>query len=812
MSKSWVVKRNGRRQDVAFDKIIFRINKLCWGLQNVNAVEVAQQVIAGFKNGMSTSELDNLAAETCAYWTTRHYEYGELAARIAISNLQKSTSKSFMEVSEKLYRHTTAKTETWAPMIAKDVYEFIVQHKDALENAIMYDRDFKFDYFGFQTLRRSYLFKIHGVIVERPQHMWMRVACGLHTGHLENVLETYHLLSNHYFTHATPTLYNAGTPRPQLASCFLMTMQEDSIEGIFETLKQCAVLSKHAGGIGLRINDIRAKGTYIAGTNGTSNGLVPMLRVFNQTACYVDQGGGKRKGSFAVYLEPWHADLWDWLLLKNNNGVESNRARDLFFGLMIPDLFMRRVEANANWSFFCPHEVLGLGDLWGPDFDQKYQEYEAVEGLARQTVPARDVWKAILAAHEENGVPYMVYKDACNAKSNQQHLGTLTVSNLCTEIIEYVSPDEIAVCTLASICLPMFVKEEECIYDYQQLEHVTRVVTKNLNRCIDVNFYPLPQTQKSNLRHRPIGLGPQGLDDAFKRMRFPYDSPQAVELNRLIAETIYYAACSASADLAERDGPYETFIGSPMSKGHFQFDLWGVKPTPGRYDWDALRKRIMTTGIRNSLLVAPMPTATTSQILGNTEAFYPVTSNLYVRRTLAGEFVCLNKSLMKDLLARDLWNEDLRNEIIAHHGSVQHCATVPDDLKALYKTAWEIKNKVCIDMAADRGAFTCQSQSLNLHMSDVTYEKLTSMHFYAWKKGLKTGMYYLHTRPAADAIPFTVDQQRLEQWKRTSAQEASQKKLKRENGEEREASTKRVKRNEEEEVCTRGNGCESCGG
>jgi len=596
-------------------------------------------------------------------------------------------------------------------------------------------------------------------IIERPQHMIMRVAIGIHGDDIESVIESYELMSQKYFTHATPTLYNAGTPHPQLSSCFLLTMKEDSIDGIYDTLKQCAIISKYAGGIGLAIHNIRASNSYIRGTNGSSNGIVPMLRVYNNTARYVDQGGGKRKGSIAIYLEPWHADIIDFLDLKKNHGNEMERARDLFYAMWIPDLFMKRVEENGPWSLFCPNEAKGLPDVWGDKFEELYIRYEQ-SGLARRTLPAQELWFAILSSQVETGTPYMVYKDACNRKSNQQNLGTIKSSNLCTEIVEYTSPDEVAVCNLASINLSNFVDETKKEFDFEKLYEVTKVVTKNLNKVIDVNFYPIKEAENSNLRHRPIGIGVQGLADTFAKMRYAFESPSAMDLNKDIFETMYYAALESSCDLAKRDGPYSTYDGCPISKGILQPDMWGVTPST-RWDWSALRSKVAKYGIRNSLLLAPMPTASTAQILGNNESTEPFTSNMYNRRVLAGEFTVVNKYLLKDLVETGLWTSAVRNQIIADRGSIQKVATIPKDIKDLYKTVWEIKQKAIIDQAADRGAFICQSQSLNIHMGEPTTAKLTSMHFYAWKKGLKTGMYYLRSLPKADAIQFTVDQSAL---------------------------------------------------
>ena len=712
----------------------------------------------GVYKGVTTSELDELAAETAANLSSTHPDYAILAARIAVSNLHKNTKKNFADVMTDLHSYVEPKTGLPAPLLNDEVFAFISANADTLNAAIVYNRDFGYDYFGFKTLERSYLLKLHGQIVERPQHMLMRVACGIHFNNLAAAIETYDLMSQKWFTHASPTLFNAGTCMPQLSSCFLVTMKEDSIEGIYDTLKTCAMISKQAGGIGLAVHDVRATGSYIRGTNGTSNGLVPMLRVFNNTARYVDQGGGRRKGAFAVYLEPWHADIMSFLDLRKNHGSEEARARDLFYGLWVCDLFMERVEKNELWSLFCPHEAPGLADSWGADFERLYTQYEN-QGRARQTIKARALWTAVLEAQQETGTPYILYKDACNRKSNQQNLGTIRCSNLCTEIVEYTSPDEVAVCNLASIALNRFVDERTGTYDFQRLFEVTQVATRNLNRVIDINLYPVKEARTSNMRHRPIGLGVQGLADALILMRLPYESEEAQALNRDIFATIYFAALTASCDMAERDGAYESFPGSPASRGELQFDMWGVEPATvgGRWDWAALKERIKRVGLRNSLLVAPMPTASTSQILGNNESFEAYTSNLYVRRTLAGEFVCVNSHLLRDLIRQGLWNQTLKNKLIANNGSVQGLTEIPEDLREIYKTVWEMKGKTLINMAADRGAYIDQSQSFNVHMPNVNYAKLTSMHFYAWKKGLKTGMYYLRTRAAVDAIKFTLD-------------------------------------------------------
>lgn len=753
-----VVKRDGRRESVKFDKITARIDKLSYGLDSgfVEPIDVAKKVIEGLYDGVSTHDLDNLAAEIAATMTVSHPDYAKLAARIAISNMHKTTSKSFSNTMKRLYTYVDPKTGENAPLVSKETYGIVKQNAAMLDSTIIYDRDFSYDYFGYKTLERSYLMKIDGKIVERPQHMLMRVAVGIHGENMEQVVETYNLLSEKWFTHATPTLFNAGTPKPQLSSCFLLTMKDDSIDGIYDTLKQCAKISQSAGGIGLSIHHVRAKGSYIKGTGGVSNGVVPMLRNFDMTARYVDQGGGKRKGSFAIYMEPWHADVFDFLDLKKNHGKEEMRARDLFYALWIPDLFMERVENNEDWTLLCPNECPGLSDVYGDEFKKLYEKYER-EGKGRRTVKAQDLWFEVLESQIETGTPYMLYKDAANKKSNQKNLGTIKSSNLCTEIIEYTAPDEVAVCNLASIALPKYVNDETGAYDFQKLYDVTYVATKNLNRVIDVNYYPVEEAKNSNMRHRPIGLGVQGLADAFIKMGMPFESAEARQLNKDIFETIYFAAMTASKDEAIIDGPYETIKGSPVSKGIFQYDMWGVTPESGLWDWDSLKKEVKKHGVRNSLLVAPMPTASTSQILGNNECFEPYTSNIYTRRTLSGEFIVVNKHLMKDLIKLGLWNETMKNKLIAAKGSVQNIPEIPADIKELYKTVWEISQKAIIDMSADRGAYICQSQSLNIHIQDPNFGKMTSMHFYAWKKGLKTGMYYLRSRAAADAIQFTVD-------------------------------------------------------
>jgi ribonucleoside-diphosphate reductase alpha chain len=755
----YVIKRDGSKESIKFDKITARIQKLCYALDpiHVQPVEVAMKVIQGIYPGVTTSELDNLAAETAASMTVKHPDYALLASRIAVSNLHKNTEKSFSKTMEVLYRYLDPKTGAKASLLADDVFEIIQNNAQLLDSSIIYDRDFGYDYFGFKTLERSYLLKINGKVAERPQHMLMRVSVGIHKEDVASAIETYNLMSERWFTHATPTLFNSGTPKPQMSSCFLLTVKEDSIDGIYDTLKNCAKISQSAGGIGLSIHNVRATGSYIKGTNGTSNGIIPMLRVYNDTARYVDQGGGKRKGSFAIYLEPWHADIFEFLELRKNNGKEEMRARDLFTALWIPDLFMKRVKEGGNWSLMCPNECPGLSDCWGEEFEALYTRYER-EGKARKTILAQDLWFAVMESQIETGNPYMLYKDAANSKSNQQNLGTIKSSNLCTEIMEYTSSDEIAVCNLASIALPRFVIDGK--FDHQRLFDVTYVVTKNLNKIIDGNYYPVPEARRSNMRHRPIGLGIQGLADAFILLRYPFDSPEARALNSEVHETIYYASMTASKDLAKADGAYETYEGSPISKGIFQFNMWGVSPS-ARWEWDILREEIKKYGVRNSLLLAPMPTASTSQILGNNECFEPYTSNIYTRRVLSGEFVVVNKHLLKDLVKLGLWNDNLKNKIINANGSVQEIAEIPQNVKDLYRTVWEIPQRALIDMAADRGAYICQSQSLNLFVPSPNFGKLTSMHFYAWEKGLKTGMYYLRTKAAADAIKFTVDQAAL---------------------------------------------------
>ena len=758
-----VVNRKGEREDVRFDAILEKLSSLTDGLDTnwVDAANLTKLTIEGLYDGVTTRELDQLAAETAASLASHHPDYSKLAARICVDDLHRSTKGTFSEVITDLREFIDPESGEHAPLISEEVYEIIMANKETLDSYVDYDRDFNYDYFGFKTLERSYLLKLNGEVAERPQHMLMRVAVGIHHENIDKALETYDLMSQGYFTHATPTLFNSGTPTPQMSSCFLLTMQDDSLVGIYDTLKQCALISKSAGGIGLSIHHIRSKGSYIKGTNGESNGIVPMLRVFNDTARYVDQGGGKRKGSIAIYLEPWHPDIIQFLDLRKNHGKEELRARDLFYALWTPDLFMERVEQNGDWSFFCPNECPGLQDAYGEEFKQLYESYEA-QGLARETVPARTVWDKVVEAQIETGTPYMLYKDSANMKSNQKNLGTIRSSNLCTEIMEYTSKDEVAVCNLASIALPRFVNHETKQFDFQKLYDVTYHVTGNLNRVIDVNYYPVEEARNSNMRHRPIGLGVQGLADTFAMLGMYFESDEAKALNKEIFETIYFASCTASKDAAIVEGPYSSFKGSPASEGILQFDLWGMNEHSGRWDWDSLKSEIVENGMRNSLLLAPMPTASTSQILGNNECFEAFTSNLYVRRTLSGEFVVTNKHLIKDLINLGLWSLEMKDEILRHKGSIQAIAGIPDHIKELYKTTWEIKQKNVIDMAADTGAYIDQSQSMNIHMIDANPAKVTSMHFYGWKKGLKTGMYYLRTKAAADAIQFTVEQKKAQ--------------------------------------------------
>ena len=759
----YVVKRDGRREPVMFDKITDRVRMLCYELSElVDPVKVAMRVIEGLYDGVTTSELDNLAAETAAAMTISHPDYSQLAARIAVSNLHKNTKKSFSETMSDMYHYVNPRTGQESPLLSDEVYEAIMANAEILDSNIIYNRDFNYDYFGFKTLERSYLLKINGKIVERPQHMLMRVSVGIHLNDIDAVLETYELMSKKYFTHATPTLFNSGTPKPQMSSCFLLTMKDDSIDGIYDTLKNTAKISQSAGGIGLSIHNVRATGSYIRGTNGTSNGIVPMLRVFNDTARYVDQGGGKRKGSFAIYIEPWHADIFDFLELRKNHGKEEMRARDLFLALWIPDLFMKRVEEDGNWTLMCPNECPGLYDVHSEEFDELYLKYEAAN-KGRKTVKARELWEKVLESQIETGLPYMLYKDAANRKSNQKNLGTIRSSNLCTEIMEYTAPDEVAVCNLASISLPMFV--EDGVFNHQYLFEVTKRITRNLNKVIDRNYYPIKEAENSNMRHRPVGLGVQGLADALILMRLPFTSDEAKQANQEIFETIYFAAVTASMEMAKEEGPYSSFKGSPISEGQFQYNLWGLNDSDlsGRWDWASLRKEVMENGVRNSLLLAPMPTASTSQILGNNEAFEPYTSNIYTRRVLSGEFIVVNKHLLRDLVDLGLWNENLKQEIMRANGSVQDIDGIPQYIKELYKTVWEMSMKDIIDMSRQRGYFIDQSQSLNLFMENATFGKLTSMHFYAWKSGLKTGMYYLRTKSAVDAIKFTLNNDKKEQ-------------------------------------------------
>ncbi|XP_020628934.1 ribonucleoside-diphosphate reductase large subunit-like [Orbicella faveolata] len=768
---NYVIKRNKKRQEIFLDKITARIQRLSYGLSEfVCPFEITKKVIAGIYPGVQTTELDTLAAEVAASMTTIHPDYAILAARIEVSNLQKETKKLFSDVMTDLYNYVNPKNGKHSPLISKETHEIIMNNADRLNSAIIYDRDYHYNYFGVKTLMRSYLLKINGKVAERPAHMLMRVSVGIHKDDIDAAIETYNLMSEKWFTHASPTLFNSGTCKPQLSSCFLLTMSDDSIDGIYETLMTCARISKSAGGIGINVHNIRAAGSYIAGTNGVSNGLVPMLRVYNATARYVDQGGNKRPGAFAIYLEPWHSDIFDFLDLRKNTGKEEQRARDLFYALWIPDLFMRRVESDGMWSLMCPNECPGLQDCWGEAFDKLYESYEE-QGKFRRQIKAQKLWFAILEAQTETGTPYMLYKDACNRKSNQQNVGTIKCSNLCTEIVEYSSPDEVAVCNLASLALNKFVMTDErpVQFNFQKLFEVTQVVTRNLNKIIDINYYPVKEAERSNKRHRPIGIGVQGMADAFILMRYPFESDEAKELNKKIFETIYYGALTASCQLAKEKGVYETYEGSPASQGKLQYDLWGVTPTD-LWDWAALKADIKKYGLRNSLLLAPMPTASTAQILGNNESFEPYTSNIYSRRVLSGEFQIVNHHLLKDLTERGLWNETLKNKLVAANGSIQHIDEIPDDLKPLYKTVWEISQRTLIDMAADRGAFIDQSQSFNVFFAEPNYGKLTSMHFYGWKKGLKTGMYYLRTRPAANAIQFTVDQQSLKKTTKTAEQ------------------------------------------
>jgi ribonucleoside-diphosphate reductase alpha chain len=761
----FVTTRSGKTEPVQFDKITHRISQLSYGLdaKYVDAIQIAKRTINGLFDGITTEELDNLSAEVSAYMTSVHPDYARLAGRIAVANLHRSTSDSFQETIDKLWNFKDEFSGEHQPLVSQEFYNYAREYQDRISAEIAYSRDFEFDYFGFKTLERSYLLKVSGKIVERPQHLFMRVALGVQPNNIEEAIKTYHLISEGWFTHASPTLFNAGTNKAQMSSCFLLSMKEDSIDGIYETLKQCALISQSAGGIGLSIHNIRAKGSFIKGTNGTSNGIVPMLRVFNDTARYVDQGGGKRKGAFAIYLEPWHADIEDFLELKKNHGKEELRARDLFYALWINDLFMKRVEIDGDWTLFCPNKAPGLADCYGAKFEEKYMQYEK-EGRGHKTLKARDLWYKIIQSQIETGSPFMLYKDHANEKSNQKNLGTIKSSNLCTEIMQYTSDKEVAVCNLASIALPMFVNDGE--FDHKKLFDVTYQITRNLNRIIDLNYYPVEEARYSNMKNRPIGIGVQGLADAFFKMRMPFDSDAARHANKEIFETIYYASLSSSCDLAKEHGAYDSYEGSPVSQGILQHDLWEVRTTE-RWDWTTLRAKIKQYGVRNSLLMAPMPTASTSQILGNNECIEPITSNIYTRRVLSGEFAVVNKHLVRDLIQLGLWNEEMKDRIIAHNGSVQYIPEIPAEFKELYRTVWEIKQKSILEMAADRGAFIDQSQSLNIHMEDTNFGKLSSLHFTAWKLGLKTGMYYLRTRPAVDAIKFTIK----ETVKKTEAEE-----------------------------------------
>lgn len=768
----YVLKRDGEKEAVHYDKITSRIEKLCEGL-NMDFIDppaITHKVVRGLYTGVTTIELDNLAAEIAATMTVKHPDYAILAGRIAVSNLHKQTKDNFSDVINDLANMVHSKTGLKTPAISNEVNEIVQKNADRLNAAIDYKRDFGYSYFGYKTLERSYLLRIDDKVVERPQHLLMRVAVGIHREDIDAAIETYDLLSGKWFTHASPTLFNAAMPKAQLSSCFLLTMYDDSIDGIFRTLYQCAMISKFAGGIGLSVHNIRSTGSYIAGTNGTSNGLVPLLRVFNNTARYVDQGGNKRPGAFAIYLEPWHSDVFEFLDLKKNTGVEELRARDLFYALWVPDIFMRRVQADEEWSLMCPNECPGLYDSWGDKFDQIYTAYEA-QGKYRKRIPARELWFHIIDCQIETGTPYILYKDACNRKSNQQNLGTIRSSNLCTEIVEYTAPDEIAVCNLASIALNRFVDPEARKFDFEKLQYVTSVVTKNLNKIIDINHYPVKEAENSNKRHRPIGIGVQGLADAFIMMRFPFDSDEAKQLNKEIFENIYYAACKTSCELAKQFGPYETYKGSPASEcpPRLQFDLWGAKEEELTLaeKWRELKQDIQKHGMRNSLLIAPMPTASTAQILGNNESIEPYTSNIYTRRVLSGEFQVVNHHLLNDLIRLDLWNDDMRQRIMRDYGSIQDIPEIPEDVRQLYKTVWEISQKVVINLAADRGRFICQSQSMNIHLAQPSRNKITAMHFHGWNAGLKTGMYYLRIRPAANPIQFTLDKSKLRAKKRS---------------------------------------------
>ena len=763
-----VTKKDGRSEVLQPEKLKSRIAPLLRGdidTDFVNVDAIVDATIKGTTSGISTANLDELLCQTSAYLSTQHPDYSLLAGRLAVSALHKSTPNTFSDAVEIMYNYINPQNSRKSPLITQELYDIVQENKNAIDNAVKHERDFNYEYFGFKTLERSYLISVaestsksndSKKVIERPQYMLMRVALGIHSTNLDRVFETYEYLSQGMFTHATPTLYNAGTPRPQMSSCFLLALKDDSIEGIYDTLKTCALISKNSGGIGLHIHDVRSSGSYIKGTNGCSNGIVPMLRVFNDTARYVDQGGGKRKGSFAIYLEPWHADIMDFLNLRKNTGKDEIRARDLFYGLWIPDLFMKRVQRKGKWTLFDPKVAPGLSDCWGDKFEALYEQYEQEE-KGNKTMDAQELWFAIIESQIETGTPYLLYKDACNSKSNQQNLGTIKCSNLCTEIIEYTAPDEVAVCNLASIALPKFLNSDKTDIDYEKLRSIVRIATRNLNLVIDRNFYPVEEAKRSNMRHRPIGLGVQGLADVYLNLHIPFTSERAKRINEDIFETIYFAALEESCQIASEDGPYETYNGSPVSKGILQYDMWGVTPKSGRWNWTELKEKIAKNGVRNSLLVAPMPTASTSQILGNNECFEPYTSNMYLRRVLSGEFPVVNKCLVRDLIKEGLWNEDTRGRLIADNGSVQHIEGLSDELKHIYRTVWEIKQKDIIDMAASRSAYIDQSHSLNLFLESPTSSTLTSMHFYGWKLGLKTGIYYLRSRPAVDAIKFTVD-------------------------------------------------------
>jgi ribonucleoside-diphosphate reductase subunit M1 len=758
--KNYVCKRDGRKEEVHLDKITSRIQKLCYGLNMdfVDPVSITLKVISGLYPGVTTVELDTLAAETAAMMTTDHPDYAILAARIAVSNLHKETKKHFSDVIDDLYKAVNNKTGRKSQMISNQHHAIVMKNADRLNSCIIYDRDFFYDYFGFKLLERTYLLKINGKIAERPQHMLMRLAVGIHGEDIDSAIETYNFMSEKYFTHSSATIYSAATPNPQLSSSYVLMMPEDSLDGIYKCITQCAMICNTGGSVGVSVQNIRAKGTEIAGTNGVSNGLVPMLRVFNNSACYIDQGDS-RPAAQVFYLEPWHPDVLDFLNLKKTSGKEEYRARELFYALWTPDLFMKRVNADEKWSLMCPHQCPGLPDSWGEEFEQLYEKYEA-EGRYIKQMQARDVWRAICVSQIETGAPYMLYKDACNRKSNQQNLGTIRNCNFSTETVQYTSPDEIAVCNRASIAVNMFINAEKNGYDFEKLKEVTKVVTRNLNKTIDVSSYPLLEAKDSNLRHRPIGIGVQGLADTFIQLRMPYDSEKARLLNVQIFETLYYGALEASSEIAEKDGPYSTYEGSPLSKGILQFDMWGVSPT-SLWDWTALRQRIAKHGVRNSLLLAPMPTVLTSQILGNNESTEPIASNIAVRRVVSGEFQIVNHHLLKDLNERGLWDEAMKNQIIDNNGSIQNIPGIPSDLKQIYKTVWEISQKVVINMSADRGAFIDQSQSMNIHIASPNYGVMSSMHFYAWQKGLKTGMHYLKTKPGAGSVQVPTEKTKL---------------------------------------------------